>query len=123
MTFSKEDRAAWEDSKIMKELEKFADEILHPSNKAYEPIEEVRKDWEEENLTDEEKLVDAAEQLLKENSFEEELRIAYNNQLIYKLEKLAEDLADKSNTKAAYRIERTIQELKALMREDYNAKY
>lgn len=121
MTFSKEDRAAWENSTIMQEFEKFADDVLNPPAEAYQPIAiEGQKTWEEEDWSDEQKLIDAADELLGKgnDSFEEELHIAYNKKLLYRLEKLAEQLADKSNIKAAYRVERTVQELKTLLREE-----
>jgi len=121
MTFSKEDQAAWENSEIMQEFERFADDVLNPPAEAYQPISiEGQKTWEEEDWSDEKKLIDAADELLNanDNSFEEELCVAYNKKLLYGLEKLAEQLADKSNIKAAYRVERAVQELKALLREE-----
>ena len=119
MTFSKEDRVVWERSEVMQELEKLADDVLNPSAEAYQPIVMgEQKAWEEEDWSDEDRLVDAADKLLNEDSFEKELHVAYNERLISRLEKLAEQLADQSNIKAAYRVERTVQELKALLRED-----
>lgn len=125
MTFSKEDRAAWENSEIMQEFEKLAEDVLNPPAEAYQPIpEKEEKVWEEEDWSDEQKLVDTAEELSNQDddSFEKELRVAYNERLLSRLEKIAEQLADKSNIKAAYRVERTIQELKTLMREENNAR-
>lgn len=120
MTFSREDRAVWEKSEVMQELEKLADEVLSPPAEAYQPIAtEEEKSWEDEDWSDEEKLADAATEMLEnDDSFEKELRVAYNNRLLSRLEKIAEQLADQSNIKAAYRVERTIQELKALLREE-----
>jgi hypothetical protein len=125
MTFSKEDRAAWDNSEIMQEFEKFADDVLNPPLESYQPISiEGHKTWEEEDWSDEQKLVDAADELLSaDDSFEEEMCVAQNKRLLYRLEKLAEQLADKSNIKAAYRVERTVQELKALLREENNEKH
>lgn len=117
MTFSKEDRAAWNDSEVMQELEKLAD-LMDPPTEAYQPVEVNPDSWEDENWSDEEKLVDAADELINPNSFEKEMRIAYNNRLIFKLEKIAEHLADKSNIKAAYRVETAIQKLRVLLREE-----
>lgn len=107
MTFSKEDNAAWESSEVMSELEKFADEILNPSPEPYLPVEE--ESWEDE----EEQKVDEKVEL--SDDVEEDLCLA--NDLIDNLKKIAEQLADKSNIKAAYRVERTIQELKDLLEE------
>lgn len=104
MTFSKEDNAAWENSEVMKELEKFADEILNPSPEPYLPIEE-EKTWEEE----EEPIVE----LSNDKEMEEDMCLA--NELISNLKKLAEQLADNHNIKSAYRVERTIQELKDML--------
>jgi hypothetical protein len=120
MTFSKEDQAAWENSEVMREFEKFADDVLNPTAEAYQPIATEGKTWEEEDWSDEKKLIDAADELLgkDDSSFEEELHVAYNKKLIYGLEKLAEELVSKSNIKAAYRVERTAQKLKALLREE-----
>jgi hypothetical protein len=116
MTFSREDHAAWENSEIMQELEKLADDVLNPPAEPYQPIEQA---WEDED-DDEQKLIDAADALLNEDddAFEREMRVAHNERLISRLEKLAEWLADKQNKKAAYRVERTVQELKALLREE-----
>ncbi len=102
----------------MQEFEKLADEVLSPSAEPYQPIEtKEEKSWEEENLSDEQKLIDAADELLNEDddSFEKEMHIAYHQRLISGLEKLAEQLADQSKIKAAYRVERAVQELKALL--------
>jgi hypothetical protein len=121
MTFSKEDHAAWENSEIMQELEKLAEDVFSPPAEAYQPIvEKEQKVWEEEDWSDEQKLIDAADELVNENddSFEKELRVAYNQRLLSRLEKLAQQLADKANIKAAYRVERAIEELKALLREE-----
>jgi hypothetical protein len=119
MTFSKEDQAAWENSEVMRELEKLADDVLNPSPEAYQPISIDEKSWEEEDWVDEKKLTDAASELLgNENSFEEELKSAYNNRLCLQLEKIAEWLEDKNNIKAAYKVERSIQKIKALLQEE-----
>jgi hypothetical protein len=110
MTFSREDRAAWENSEIMKELEKYAEDVLVP--------EEPEESWEEEDWEDpeEEELIDAVDEF-NEPSLEEELSIAHHKMLLVKLNRLAEHYADESNIKVAYRIERAVQNIKALLRE------
>lgn len=120
MTFSKEDMAAWENSEVMRELEKIAEDVFSPSAEVYQPIKEDQS-WEEEDWSDEQKITDAASELLNElddNTIYDELREANNIRLLYKLEKIGEELVDKSNIKAAYRVERSIQEIKALLREE-----
>jgi hypothetical protein len=115
MTFSKEDKAAWLDSEVMSELEKLSGDVLNgPPAEAFQPIKHEESTWEEENL--EEQLVTAVDKF-NEPTFEEEIHIAYNKSLFKNLEKVAHNLSDKSNIKAAYRVERSLNELKALLRE------
>lgn len=118
MTFSKEDLAAWENSEVMQEFAKLAGDLLNPSPEPYQPIVIDEKSWEEEDWANEKKLVDAAGELLGDNStFEEELKSAYNNRLCFQLRKIAEWLEDKNNIKAAYKVERAIQNIQTLLQE------
>ena len=125
MTFSKEDTAAWMNSEVMQELEKIAAVGgLDVSEEAFQPIEEETL-WEEEDDT--EKLVDAVEEFQKgdEESDEDvatkdpvdELLAAHQKNLVGAIEKLSWQLADKSKIKAAYKVERVLQNIKALMEE------
>jgi len=130
MSFSKEDTAAWKDSEVMRELEKLAidTDLLET---------EEEPSWEDES--DEEKLTDAVEEFSgpeeelqettselpetepKETSDEDlvtELLATYNKNLLYNIEKLSHILADKTNIKAAYKVERTIQNIKALLEDE-----
>jgi len=117
MTFSKEDKAAWADSEIMKEFEKIAkdNDILNgPPSEAYEPIEnEEEKDWEDEDMGNFE---EALENFEEGPSFEEEMHIAYNKNLFSNLTKIAGDFANKSNIKVAYKIELVLHKLKNILR-------
>ncbi len=121
MPFSKEDKAAWLDSEVMRELENFSADVLNgPPVEAFQPITAGEKVWEEEDL--QEQLITTVDEFNepKEPSLEEELRIAYNKSLFKNLEKVAHSLSDKSNIKAVYRIERSLNELKVLLREEKN---
>lgn len=119
MTFSKEDKAAWLNSEIMKEFEKLAletDVLNGPPVEAFQPIEtenEEEKTWEEES--NEDKLLSAIEELGISDETEEdlnkELGQAYARNLITNLQKMAYNLATNSKMKAAYRIERTIMKI------------
>jgi len=123
MTFSKEDKAAWMDSEVMRELEKIAMEGgLEVSEEAFQPIEEEAL-WEEEDDTG--KLIDAVEEfqgeepeayLLTEDPVDK-LLAAHQGKLVDVIQKLSWQLADKSKIKAAYKIERALQNIKALMEE------
>lgn len=125
MTFSKEDKAAWMDSEVMRELEKIAMEGgLEVSEEAFQPIEEEAL-WEEEDDTG--KLIDAVEEfqgageesetdLLTEDPVDK-LLAAHQGNLVDAIQKLSWQLADKSKIKAAYKIERALQNIKALMEE------
>lgn len=130
MTFSKEDKAAWQNSEVMRELEKIAAMGgLEVSEEAFEPIEE--EEWEDEDDT--EKLVDAVEKFQEgsEGPGEElevgektetedpvdELLAAHQRNLIDAIEKLSWRLADRSRTVAAYKVERALQNIKALAEE------
>jgi len=135
MTFSKEDKLAWESSEVMRELEKMADEVLQgPPLEAYEPISE--ETWEEEGETAESEELPECEcapgtptmydgkvcavcgGAKKESTFGEEMQEAYSQALINGLEKIATNLAENSKIKAAYRVEQTIEELKDLFKGD-----
>jgi hypothetical protein len=53
MAFSKEDKSAWESSEVMRELEKYAEEVLNgPPPEAFQPIKTAKDPgknlWEEE---------------------------------------------------------------------------
>ena len=125
MTFSKEDKAAWQNSEVMRELEKIAAlGGLEVSEEAFEPIEE--EEWEDEDDT--EKLVDAVEKFQEEGGEElgedaptedpvDELLAAHQKNLIDAIEKLSWQLADRSRTAAAYKVERVLQNIKALAEE------
>jgi hypothetical protein len=118
MTFSKEDKAAWLDSEVMRELEKFGKDVLNgPPPEAFRPLERKAEAWEDEDL--EGKLAEAVEEFEKPvASVEEEFVAAYNRSLLKNIEKVAHRLSDKANIKAAYRVERSLKELKVLLREE-----
>lgn len=66
MTFSKEEKQIWERSEVMRELERIAQtQSLETPEEAFLPIK-TAEDWEDE-LTDEEKLVDALKEFEKED--------------------------------------------------------
>ena len=114
MAFSNEDKAAWLDSEVMVELEKFADEVLSgPPKEAFKPLETGEENWEEERFEDAlEEFEKPSAEVLEENSLPKDLRVAYNIAIINGLQKLASSFAEKSNIKVAYRIEQTVCELK-----------
>ena len=114
MGFSKEDKAAWLNSEVMVELEKFADDIFGgPPEEAFKPLEE--KEWEDEDFEDAlEEFEKPGPEVLKEieeNNMTKDLRAAYNIAVLNNLQKLASIFAKKSNIKTAYRIEQTVCEL------------
>jgi len=120
MTFSKEDKAAWLDSEIIREFEKIAletDVLNGPPAEAFQPLEtEEEKVWEDES--DEDKLLSAIEELgvteEGEGDLKKELSEVFTANLVTNLQKLAHQLATESKMKAAYKIERTIMKLKNL---------
>jgi len=127
MSFSKEDKAAWLDSEVMKELEKVAqkDNVLEgPPPEAFEPLplekeakvtkEEEEKFWEEEEPM---KRFDEALEQFEKPTLVAELKTAYDKMLIENLEKIANELADGKNVKAAYRVEMALHELEDLFKE------
>lgn len=135
MSFSKEDKAAWLDSEVMKEFEKVAEEELleGPPSEAFEPIpveveealekEEEGVREEEENVWEEEEDMERFEEALEK--FEEkpvlaEFKKAYDKMLIQNLEKIAHRLADKNNAKATYRVELALHGLQELFKEENN---
>lgn len=114
MSFSNEDKAAWLSSEIMKELEKYAGDVLvGPPEEAFKPIETDEHNWEEEDFEE------ALEEFEKPNSdiiedlnMKNELLAAYNISIIDNLQKLASNFAEKSNIRTAYMIEQVVCELK-----------
>ena len=136
MPFSKEDKLAWNDSEIMQELEKIALEtdIFDPPKDALSPIKPQGEDedeaWEDEidkldkanviadPLEDSEKPKESEED--PENVHDEFLQ-AHTSLLLSNLEKLAYNLSGSDDIKSAYRVERAIQNVKALLRGGVNA--
>jgi hypothetical protein len=126
MSFVKEDKAAWLNSEIMQEFEKIAreqDVLNGPPPEAFQPIGENENDKEDE-LWEEEENMDKFKEALNEfeseksNDLKTELRMAYNNNLFSSLEKIADQLINKSNIKAAYEVEQTIEKLKKIFKEE-----
>lgn len=130
MAFSKEDNMAWENSEVMRELEKIADEVFEGTPiEAYEPIGEEA--WEEEEVLEgpekcecepgtatlyDGKVCALCGGIKNEKPFEEEIQAAYSQALIVGLEKIANNFAENSKIQAAYRVEQTISELKDLFK-------
>jgi hypothetical protein len=121
MTFSKEDKSAWQASEIMQELEIIArNNGIDIPEEAYKPLldkETEESSWEEED-ENVEKLIDAVvkfEDEDKEDEEKKEIFSSYNKELLDNIEKISYQLADKSSIKAAYRIERVLQNIKALL--------
>jgi hypothetical protein len=129
MSFSKEDKAAWLDSEIMKELEKIAEKenILEgPPPEAFEPLslkEEEKEEEKEEKVWEEEEVAERFDEAVEEFSeptLKDELRTAYDKLLLENLEKIASELANSKNVKAAYRVEMTLHGLQDLFKEENN---
>ncbi len=119
MSFAKEDKAAWLSSEIMQEFEKIArenDVLSGPPQEAFQPIGNENKSWEEEEDVINKEPIEKLE--LDADDIKTELRMAYNKNLFSSLEKLARQFAEKSNIKAAYRIEQTLHKLKEIFKEE-----
>jgi hypothetical protein len=117
MDFSIEDKVAWHNSEIMKELEKYADDVLNgPPEEAFKPIKTDENSWEEEDFEDAleefEKPNSEILESTEKNDMTKDLHIAYNIAIINNLQKLASNFAEKSNIRTAYRIEQTVCELR-----------
>ncbi len=126
MSFSKEDLAAWNDSEVMKELEKLAkdgefDELFDDNFKPVK-FDEEEDSWEDET----EELIEATEEFLNEkdendiileNKEKEELEESVAS-LISGLTKISYDLADNNCKNEAYMVEKTIDDLKILLNGD-----
>ena len=111
MRFPNEDRAAWMDSEVMMEFEKYAEEVFSgPPDQAYLGLDE---DWEDESLED---ALEEFEKPPAEDEMLKEMNLAYNSALISNLQKLSSHFAEKSNIKTAYRIEQTVFELRDCIR-------
>lgn len=109
MTFSKEDKSAWNNSEVMYELEKYAEKVLEgPPAEAFSPVEE--SGWEEENF---EKALEEFESPAEKENIKEELQKAFSKLLINNLKKISNKFIDKSNIKIAYRIDQSIWEIES----------
>lgn len=107
--FSKEDTAAWEDSEIMKELEKII-------NKKEE------ESWEEENEENHEELPEEtskeSEETLKDEETQEKDDLKdIESQLIYNLQKIATNFISKSKNKNSYIVEECIKNINLKIKE------
>jgi hypothetical protein len=108
----------------MQEFEKIAreqDVLNGPPPEAFQPIGENKKEdesWEDEG--DMGRFKEALNEFESEkpNDLKTELRMAYNNNLFSSLEKLANQLIEESNIKAAYEVEQTIEKLKEIFKEE-----
>jgi hypothetical protein len=119
MSFSKTDNKNWENSDVMTEYEKIFNNMPDPEfiDNQYENLDEnLDEEGWEDNFDDEKKIIDSSKEFLNEE-YKKELHMAYNNKLFLQLQKISEYLADKSNIKAAYIVEKTILNLKDLLRE------
>jgi hypothetical protein len=130
MTFSKEDNAAWLASEVMQQLEKLAkDDGIDASQEAYEPIasdEDDASTWEDEDNAEKlEKVVDEL-QLAKSPQEQdktqdddaekiEKVLESHKKNLFDNIEKISYELIDKSNIKAAYKVECALQSIKVLL--------
>ena len=108
MVFSKEDNAAWNDSEVMLNLEKWAKDLL---------LKKEEDGWEEESFEDaleefETPNETPVDEVVNDESMLKDLASAYNSLIIDNLQKIANYFIDKSNIKTAYRIEQSINELK-----------
>lgn len=114
MSFSNEDKAAWLSSEIMKELEKYANDVLNgPPEEAFKPIKTDENSWEEEDFEDAlEEFEKPNSEVLEDLDIKKELLAAYNISIINNLQKIASSFAEKSNIRTAYIIEQSVCELK-----------
>jgi len=130
MSFSKEDKAAWNNSEIMQEFEKIAAEMEifnGPPEEAYLPIKNADDDWEDEINDDvENKNIEAEnkkEDFLKIAEFEKNLlekKKTVDDKLINDLRTLSEKLISKRKIEAAYKVERAILDIEAHLQTEEN---
>lgn len=122
MAFSKEEKQIWENSETMQELEKIAkEEELFEFPESVDIPEEDDVFWEDE-LNNEEKLIDAAEEILIEDTDEldNELESKFyekHSSLVKGLQKLAHYLAENGKFVAAHKIEDTILDINIALKE------
>lgn len=105
--FSKEDNAAWEDSEIMKELEKII------NKKEDESWEEENGDHNEETQeeTSKESPEEQNDEKIEEPQEKDELK-EIESQLIHNLQKIATNFISKSKNKSLYIMEEFIKKIK-----------
>jgi|6_EtaG_2_1085325.scaffolds.fasta_scaffold52542_3 hypothetical protein len=111
MSFEPEDKRAWEESIVMKELEKVAPSIYKEADESFEPIklsekaEEPIESWEDEGDGED-------DQILANDIFERmELFGSINKELFDKIRTISHSLADRGLKKEAFKIERILKDL------------
>jgi hypothetical protein len=117
MPFAPEDTRVWESSEVMAEFEKIAAETRLLDGgppEAFQPIPEkeaaeASPSWEDDEPAEAPELPDLGRAMaLKEFA-------SRQSALLPALKKIARDLADRKNIKGAYRVERAVAELEAVM--------
>ena len=106
MSFEPEDKQAWENSEVMKELEKVAPKIYSEADDSFQPI---KLDKEEEVFEDES---DNQNNNEESELFEKlELFSSINKELFDKIRTISYSLADRGRKKEAFKIERLLKDL------------
>ena len=102
MTFSKEDKAAWNASEIMQEFEKIGKDLLLEKSE-----ENEEKCWEDED----DEPIKTLEYPEEKGDLKKELKELYNSTLISNLNKIA---AKASSEEATFKVEMVIHKIKEL---------
>ena len=106
MSFEPEDKRAWEESEVMRELEQIAPKIYREADESFGPIEELEDDgFEEESETENDEKV--ADELFGKL----ELFGSINKELFDKIRTISYSLADRGLKKEAFKIERMLKDL------------
>ena len=110
MGFEPEDKRAWENSEVMRELEKVAPKIYREADESYQPLELGEEVLGEEEVFEEED--DLNELNDSEDIFQKlELFSSINKELFEKIKLISYGLADGNFKKEAFKIERALKDI------------
>lgn len=106
MSFEPEDKLAWDDSEVMREFEKIAQDIYDEADASFQPIELGKK----VNIDDED--IGADDEKIAENIFGKlEMFSSINKDLFDKIRIISHSLANRGLKKEAFKIERALKDL------------
>lgn len=110
MSFEPEDKRAWQDSEVMNEFERIAQDIYDEADASFQPIKLAEDESFEEEVeieSDGSEHEEFADQIFSKL----QLFGSINKELFDKIRTISHSLADRGLKKEAFKIERTLKDL------------